>query len=234
MEWTNQLRITNTMYQKYQDKCQSLNATFKCWRSLKWLMIPFPPCLKPLHSPSVYNWSRSCVRFQVLTAASMMLRAVWRLYAPLKRRSTIILHGSITQKTALNEVEAPYLNCVVISKLLLITGTRIVRALVVAVTRVQLVNVGPGSYRNIRVCTAQGVTQFNVQYVTSTTYLLSLFFTRSWCCKSLQNCEHSQYSRRICVPLVSSCCLLFLFNSSFSVLLLTKWKGACVSLITSK
>jgi hypothetical protein len=26
----------------------------------------------------------------------------WRQYAPLKRRSTIILHGSITQKTALN------------------------------------------------------------------------------------------------------------------------------------
>jgi hypothetical protein len=27
----------------------------------------------------------------------------WRQYAPLKRRSTIILHGSTTQKTALNE-----------------------------------------------------------------------------------------------------------------------------------
>jgi hypothetical protein len=26
----------------------------------------------------------------------------WRQYAPLKRRSTIILHGSTTQKTALN------------------------------------------------------------------------------------------------------------------------------------
>jgi uncharacterized membrane protein YwzB len=28
----------------------------------------------------------------------------WRQYAPLKRRSTIILHGSITQTTALNIV----------------------------------------------------------------------------------------------------------------------------------
>jgi hypothetical protein len=28
----------------------------------------------------------------------------WRQYAPLKRRSTIILHGSITQKTTLNKV----------------------------------------------------------------------------------------------------------------------------------
>jgi hypothetical protein len=64
------------------------------------------------------------VRFQVLTATSMMFRAVfwvilpykmivdrrfrgvysWRQYAPLKRRSTIILHGSITQKTALNKI----------------------------------------------------------------------------------------------------------------------------------
>jgi hypothetical protein len=45
----------------------------------------------------------------------MMFRAVFwvilprkmivdRQYAPLKRRSTIILHGSITQKTALNEM----------------------------------------------------------------------------------------------------------------------------------
>jgi hypothetical protein len=48
------------------------------------------------------------VRFQVLTAASMMFRVVfwdewwWRQYAPLKRRSTIILHGSISQKTTLN------------------------------------------------------------------------------------------------------------------------------------
>jgi hypothetical protein len=30
----------------------------------------------------------------------------WRQYAPLKRRSTIILHGSITQKTALNIILA--------------------------------------------------------------------------------------------------------------------------------
>jgi hypothetical protein len=59
------------------------------------------------------------VRFQVLTAASMMFRVVfwdilpcklivdrhpwwWRQYAPLKRRSTINLYGSISQKTTLN------------------------------------------------------------------------------------------------------------------------------------
>jgi hypothetical protein len=42
----------------------------------------------------------------------MMFRIVfwdvqgWRQYAPLKRRSTIILHGSIIQKTALNEKRA--------------------------------------------------------------------------------------------------------------------------------
>jgi hypothetical protein len=28
----------------------------------------------------------------------------WRQYAPLKRRSTIILHGNITQKTTLNRL----------------------------------------------------------------------------------------------------------------------------------
>jgi hypothetical protein len=65
------------------------------------------------------SWKRKCigrVRFQVLTAASPMFRAVfwvvlpceirgwWRQYAPLKRRSTIILHGCIPQKTALNTV----------------------------------------------------------------------------------------------------------------------------------
>jgi hypothetical protein len=38
------------------------------------------------------------VRFQVLTAASMMFRVVfWDILS-----STIILHGSITQKTTLN------------------------------------------------------------------------------------------------------------------------------------
>jgi hypothetical protein len=63
------------------------------------------------------------VRFQVLTAASMMFRIVFldvlpckmivdrrfrgayclqHLYAPMKRRSTIILHGSTSQKTILN------------------------------------------------------------------------------------------------------------------------------------
>jgi len=62
------------------------------------------------------------VRFQVLTAASMMFRVVfwvilpckmifdrrfrWRQYAPLKRRSTIILYGSITQKTTLNIIRS--------------------------------------------------------------------------------------------------------------------------------
>jgi hypothetical protein len=40
------------------------------------------------------------VRFQVLTAASMMFRAVFWVILPC--RMTIILHGSITQKTALN------------------------------------------------------------------------------------------------------------------------------------
>jgi hypothetical protein len=66
------------------------------------------------------------VRFQVLTVASMMFRVVfwdilpckmivdrrfrgaywwWRQYATLKRRSTIILHGSISQKTTLNNTE---------------------------------------------------------------------------------------------------------------------------------
>jgi hypothetical protein len=46
------------------------------------------------------------VRFQVLTAASMMFRVVFMMMeavAPLKRRSTIILHGSISQKTTLNK-----------------------------------------------------------------------------------------------------------------------------------
>jgi hypothetical protein len=50
------------------------------------------------------------VRFQVLTAASMIFRIVFwdvqgrRQYAPLKRRSTIILHGSTSQKTILNMI----------------------------------------------------------------------------------------------------------------------------------
>jgi hypothetical protein len=55
-----------------------------------------------LHTISVCFY---IVRFQVLTTASMMFRWDpwwWRQYAPLKRRSTIILHGSTTQKTALN------------------------------------------------------------------------------------------------------------------------------------
>jgi len=37
---------------------------------------------------------------EVRTAS--IIRDGWRQYAPLKRRSTIILHGSITQKTTLN------------------------------------------------------------------------------------------------------------------------------------
>jgi hypothetical protein len=50
------------------------------------------------------------MRFQVLTAASMKFRIVihpwwWRQYAPLKRRSTIILHGSTSQKTILNKTK---------------------------------------------------------------------------------------------------------------------------------
>jgi hypothetical protein len=42
------------------------------------------------------------VRFQVLTAASMMFRIVFWDVLPCKRRSTIILHGSTSQKTILN------------------------------------------------------------------------------------------------------------------------------------
>jgi hypothetical protein len=44
------------------------------------------------------------VRFQVLTAASMMMTHPWwwTQYAPLKRRSTIILNGSTSQETILN------------------------------------------------------------------------------------------------------------------------------------
>jgi hypothetical protein len=34
----------------------------------------------------------------------------WRQYAPLKRRSTIILHGSISQKTALNSENLVFLS----------------------------------------------------------------------------------------------------------------------------
>jgi hypothetical protein len=54
------------------------------------------------------SMSRQCetvhthVRFQVLTAAGMMFRIVFWDILPLKRRSTIILHGSISQKTILN------------------------------------------------------------------------------------------------------------------------------------
>jgi L-asparagine transporter-like permease len=58
------------------------------------------------------------VRFQVLTAASMMIRVVFwvillckmivdrRFREREKRRSKIILHGSITQKTTLNIILA--------------------------------------------------------------------------------------------------------------------------------
>jgi hypothetical protein len=82
------------------------------------------------HILTLASWTFSDhVRFQVLTAASMMFRIVfwdvlpckiivyrrfrrayclhphpwcWRQYAPLKRRSTIILHGITSQKTILN------------------------------------------------------------------------------------------------------------------------------------
>jgi hypothetical protein len=51
-------------------------------------------------------YSRKVVRFKVLTAASMMFRVVFWDILPckMKRRSTIILHGSIlvSQKTTLN------------------------------------------------------------------------------------------------------------------------------------
>jgi hypothetical protein len=43
------------------------------------------------------------VRFQVLTAASMMFRAVFWVVLPCKL--TINLHGSTTQKTALNKMK---------------------------------------------------------------------------------------------------------------------------------
>jgi hypothetical protein len=76
--------------------------------------------------PCWHEQRQGYMRFQVLTAASMMFRFVfwdvlrckiivdrrfrgaywlpwwWRQYAPLKRQSTIILHGSTSQKTSLN------------------------------------------------------------------------------------------------------------------------------------
>jgi hypothetical protein len=63
---------------------------------------------------SVVRHYTDCVRFQVLTAAIIKFRIVfwdvlpckisliWRQYAPLKRLSTIILHGSTSQKTILD------------------------------------------------------------------------------------------------------------------------------------
>jgi hypothetical protein len=61
---------------------------------------------------STVMWPREPVSFSSSFLRFLSLfRAVthpwwWRQYAPLKRRSTIILHGSITQKTALNIILA--------------------------------------------------------------------------------------------------------------------------------
>jgi hypothetical protein len=41
----------------------------------------------------------------------------WRQHVPLKRRSTIILHGSTTQKTALNIILAAVRTCISVYKL---------------------------------------------------------------------------------------------------------------------
>jgi hypothetical protein len=70
------------------------------------------PCSQERVTRHVHRRSSALVRFKVLAAASMMLRIVfwdvlhhpwwWRQYAPLKRRSTIILHCSTSQKTILN------------------------------------------------------------------------------------------------------------------------------------
>jgi hypothetical protein len=90
----------NTTY-KYADK-------HPC---LKWIRTHDPRVLFRINSLSLHARKKySDVRFQVLTAASMMFRGVFwdilpsRQYAPLKRRSTIILHGSISQKTTLNKI----------------------------------------------------------------------------------------------------------------------------------
>jgi hypothetical protein len=51
----------------------------------------------------VYSTCRLCQQTQTL---NLLVVVQWRQYAPLIRRSTIILHGSTTQKTALNIILA--------------------------------------------------------------------------------------------------------------------------------
>jgi hypothetical protein len=100
--------------------------------TVHWLCIDFKKAYSSVKREVLYSILTD-VRFQVLTAASMMFRTVfwdvlpckiivdqhirgayclhhqgcvnpwwWRQYAPLKHRSTIILHGSTSQKTILN------------------------------------------------------------------------------------------------------------------------------------
>jgi hypothetical protein len=49
------------------------------------------------------------VFWDVLLCKIIVDQGWWRQYAPLKRRSTIILHGSISQKTILNTIEFIYI-----------------------------------------------------------------------------------------------------------------------------
>jgi hypothetical protein len=82
---------------------------FGCKRKNIWMLRP-------------YHIKYFNVRFQVLTAESMKFRTVfwdvlpckiivyihpwwWRQHVPLKRRSTIVLHGSTSQNTILNIIE---------------------------------------------------------------------------------------------------------------------------------
>jgi hypothetical protein len=57
------------------------------------------------------NWGmrRGCI--SVLWSGGNKPFGRWRQYAPLKRRSTIILHGSISQKTTLNFILAAVRTC---------------------------------------------------------------------------------------------------------------------------
>jgi hypothetical protein len=58
-----------------------------------------------------FVWStcvRSCaLTWSIVISSTISLDWWWRQYAPLKLRSTIILHGSISQKTTLNK----YVSC---------------------------------------------------------------------------------------------------------------------------
>jgi hypothetical protein len=56
----------------------------------------------------IYKTMFRAVFWVILPCKMIVIRDEWwwRQYAPLKRRSTIILHGSITQKTALNIILA--------------------------------------------------------------------------------------------------------------------------------